>query len=186
MLDESAVHMPSVFLVAIEPVDPSSLPLLAAPVGKAFSRSVEIIPPIDASFAFNFSRNQYSSTSILSTLLEKFDGFDGKVLGVTGGDLFVPVLTYVFGEAQLEGKVAVVSSHRLREEFYGLQADENIFRTRLIKESIHELGHTFGLIHCSNYLCVMHSSTGVEEIDIKTEKFCEDCREKIPSASRQV
>jgi archaemetzincin len=175
--------MSSIILVAIAPANPLYLSFLAEPLGKTYFRSVKVVQsaPLDGSFAFNVSRNQYSSTSILSALLEKFDSFEGKVLGVTEGDLFVPVLTYVFGEAQLEGKTAVVSSHRLHEEFYGLQADENTFKSRLLKEAIHELGHTFGLIHCNNYLCVMHSSTGVEEIDVKTEKLCEDCRRKLLS-----
>ncbi|HQT91630.1 MAG TPA: hypothetical protein PL001_06335 [Candidatus Kryptobacter bacterium] len=101
------------------------------------------------------------------------------MLGVTSGDLFVPVLTYVFGEAQLDGKVAVVSSYRLRDEYYGLAPDAGLLHHRLVKESVHELGHAFGLLHCHNYLCVMHSSTGVEEIDIKTERLCTECRGKI-------
>ena len=45
---------------------------------------------------------------------------DARVLGVTACDLFVPVLTFVFGEAQLDGNCAVVSTARLQEEFYGL------------------------------------------------------------------
>lgn len=176
--------MSSVILVPVWPVDPSHLSVLTDPIRKIFSVPVKILPepPLENPSAFNFSRNQYNSTSILSTLLEKFGGVDGKILGVTGGDLFVPVLTYVFGEAQLEGKAAVVSSHRLHEEFYGLRPDQDLFNIRLVKEAVHELGHTFGLIHCANYLCVMHTSTGVEEIDIKTERLCADCREKLSSA----
>jgi len=177
-----------ILLVPITPADPSSLSTLLEPLSRTFSRSVKVVPPpaLDGSFAFNFSRNQYNSTLILSALLEKSSGWisseggiDAKILGITEGDLFVPVLTYVFGEAQLDGRTAVVSSHRLHEEFYGLQPDRNIFMTRLFKEAIHELGHTFGLIHCSDYLCVMHSSTGVEEIDVKTEKLCESCKARL-------
>ena len=178
--------MPPILLVAITPSDGSIFVPLSQSIGKTFAQQVEVIQSqaLDSSFAFNFSRNQYNSTSILSGLLEKFSDFEGKILGITDGDLFVPVLTYVFGEAQLEGKAAVVSSHRLRDEFYGLQPNENIFKVRLLKESVHELGHTFGLIHCSNYLCVMHSSTGVDEIDVKTEKLCEDCNAKLHLAFR--
>jgi archaemetzincin len=174
-----------ILLAAVTPSDNSVFVSLSESIEKIFAQQVDIIssPPLDGSFAFNSSRNQYNSTSMLSALLDKFTDFDGKILGVTNGDLFVPVLTYVFGEAQLEGKAAVVSAHRLRDEFYGLRPDENIFRARLLKESVHELGHTFGLIHCSNYLCVMHSSTGVEEIDMKTENFCESCKEKLHSVS---
>ena len=176
--------MSSIFLVAVAPSDNSLFPSLSESIGKIFSVRVKIIqsPSLDGSFAFDFSRNQYSSTSILSELLDKLKGYDGKILGVTNGDLFVPVLTYVFGEAQLDGKGAVVSSHRLREEFYGLRPNKEVLQIRLLKEAVHELGHTFGLIHCKNYLCVMHSSTGVEEIDVKTEKFCVECAEKFRSA----
>jgi archaemetzincin len=178
--------MSSILLVAIAPADGLLLPPLVVPLSRTFSQSVEVAqsPPLDGSFAFNYSRNQYGSTPILSALVEKFEGFDGKILGLTEGDLFVPVLTYVFGEAQLDGIAAVVSTHRLREEFYGLRANKDVLQTRLAKEAIHELGHTFGMLHCNNRLCVMHSSTGVEEIDLKTERLCADCKERLLSMGR--
>ncbi len=170
-----------ILIVAIDPVDRSLLAPLAAPLAGTFSTDVEVTraAPLDGSFALNVSRNQYGSTPLISALLEKFEDFRGRILGVTSGDLFVPVLTYVFGEAQLGGKVAVVSSHRLRDEYYGLAPNPELLHLRLLKESIHELGHAFGLLHCRDYLCVMHSSTGVEEIDLKTEKLCADCEAKI-------
>ena len=43
-----------------------------------------------------------------------------RLLGVTERDLFVPVLSFVYGQAQLGGRVAVVSLARLRPEFHGL------------------------------------------------------------------
>lgn len=173
----------SILIVAINPIDTSLLNPLVKPLGASFGRPVEVAKamPLDGSFALNVSRNQYGSTPLISALLEKFEDFNGKILGVTSGDLFVPVLTYVFGEAQLEGKVAVVSSHRLRDEYYGLPANRDLLRLRLVKESVHELGHAFGLLHCNNYLCVMHSSTGVEEIDVKTERLCGACAEQLHS-----
>ncbi len=173
--------MSSILIAAISPVDSSLLTPLVKPLSEAFSRPVEVsrAQTLEGSFAFNVSRNQYGSTPLISALLEKFEDFNGRVLGVTSGDLFVPVLTYVFGEAQLDGKVAVVSSHRLDDQYYGLTENNELLRLRLFKECVHELGHTFGLLHCSNYLCVMHSSTGVEEIDLKTEKFCAECRSRL-------
>jgi archaemetzincin len=171
----------SILIVAINPAERSLLASLSKPLAEIFSCEVEVTRavPLDGSFALNVSRNQYGSTALIAALLERFEDFRGKILGVTSGDLFVPVLTYVFGEAQLDGKVAVVSSHRLRDEYYGLASDAGLLRLRLVKESVHELGHTFGLLHCHNYLCVMHSSTGVEEIDMKTERLCAECRGKI-------
>jgi len=99
-----------------------------------------------------------------------------RLLGVTTVDLYIPILTFVFGEAQLQGNCAVVSSFRLRQEFYGLPTDAGLFRARLLKESIHELGHTFELSHCDDYQCVMAPSHGVEWMDLKTEHLCESCR----------
>ncbi len=173
----------SILIVAISPVDRTLLQPLVKPLTSAFRCRIEVTRAVqlDGSFAFNLSRNQYSSTALITSLLEKFEDFDGRILGVTSGDLFVPVLTYVFGEAQLDGKVAVVSSHRLREELYGLAPDPNLLNLRLVKESIHELGHAFGLLHCNNYLCVMHSSTGAEEIDVKTDRFCSTCSGQLLS-----
>jgi archaemetzincin len=96
-------------------------------------------------------------------------------------DLFIPVLTFVFGEAQLNGSCAVVSTARLKHEFYGLPADDGQFVHRVEKEVIHELGHTLGLYHCRNFECVMRSSTYVEEIDLKKARMCIDCKTKYLS-----
>lgn len=96
-------------------------------------------------------------------------------MGVTSVDLFVPVLTFVFGEAQLDGKAAVVSSFRLRDELYGLPKNPERLKERLTKEAIHELAHTFGLVHCREPECVMHSYTYAEEIDFKSKDFCSAC-----------
>jgi archaemetzincin len=120
-------------------------------------------------------RNQFNSSWILSRLLELAPEQNCKIIGVTEVDLYVPVLTFVFGEAQVEGKVAVVSSYRLRDELYGLPKNPVRLRQRLEKEAIHELGHTFGLIHCRDPKCVMHSYTYAEEIDLKSKDFCSTC-----------
>ncbi len=175
-----------ILIVAIDPADHALLAPLIRPLSGTFGADVDVAKgmSLDGSFALNVSRNQYASTSLITALLERFEDFNGKILGVTSGDLFVPVLTYVFGEAQLDGKVAVVSSHRLRDDFYGLEPDPSLLRLRFLKESVHELGHAFGLLHCHDYLCVMHSSTGVEEIDIKTEKLCTECQTRLASSVR--
>ncbi|HVN49695.1 MAG TPA: archaemetzincin family Zn-dependent metalloprotease [Bacteroidota bacterium] len=176
--------MSSILIVPIRPVDHAELASLAGPLEASFHlpAAIEERNYLDPSFALDSYRSQFNSTAIIVKLLERFPHFDGKILGITAVDLFVPVLTYVFGEAQLDGKAAVVSTFRLREEFFGLDADPKLERTRLLKEAIHELGHTFGLIHCRNYDCVMHSSTSVEEVDLKPTDFCEDCRKQFVHA----
>jgi len=124
-------------------------------------------------------RNQYSSSAIIERLERDLPAADSKVLAVTGLDLYIPVLTFVFGEARLNGRCAVVSSYRLDNKFYGLPDNPMLLQERLLKEAIHELGHTFGLIHCHDPECVMKSSTYVEEIDFKSSRFCDKCLDKV-------
>jgi archaemetzincin len=111
----------------------------------------------------------------LSLLLNSSNDVDGRIVGVTDYDLYVPILTFVFGETQLNGKAAVVSSFRLRPEYYGLRADSDLLESRVKKGAIHEIGHTFGLLLCSGAACVMHSSIYAEEIDFKSDRFCQRC-----------
>jgi len=88
----------------------------------------------------------------------------------------VPMLTFVFGQAQLGGRVAIVSLARLRQEFYGLPADPILVRERAVKEALHEMGHAFGLVHCVDPLCAMSLSTQVEQVDAKLPDVCPSCR----------
>jgi archaemetzincin len=129
---------------------------------------------LEPDFAWEPKRNQYWSTSILKRLLE-VSSPGTHVLGIAGVDLFVPVLTFVFGEAQIGGRAALVSIHRLRNDFYGLPADAEILFERLVKEALHEMGHNFGLKHCADWQCVMTSSHAVERLDLKTDAFCRAC-----------
>lgn len=133
---------------------------------------------LDVAFAFDTLRGQYHSTEILKRLMKLPAVETWRLLGVTEADLFIPVLTFVFGEAQLgpcSGASALVSMHRLRQEFYGMPPDPQLLSERLLKESLHELGHTVGLRHCSYYRCVMSSSHSIENIDLKLAQFCRSC-----------
>jgi archaemetzincin len=135
--------------------------------------------------AFNTSKRQYDSTRILYAVLgyaelaETLPSPDDRVLGVANVDLYVKGLNFVFGEAQCPGKAAVVSLYRLRPEFYGAPRDERLFFERVVKEAVHELGHTLGLKHCADPLCVMHFSLHIGMTDQKKAEFCETCLPKI-------
>lgn len=96
-------------------------------------------------------------------------------LGVTACDLFVPRLNFVFGVADHQRGVAVISLHRLRPEYYGEPPDLPLFRERTIKEAVHELGHVFGLAHCRNPDCIMHFSHTIDDTDRKGPGFCQVC-----------
>ena len=155
---------------------------LCSGLADVFSSRCEILRAEPApARAFNASRQQYSSTEILAGLAGRELGDNARLVAVTASDLYVPVLTFVFGEAQLEGRCAVVSTCRLRQEFYGLPADSSLESRRLLKEAVHELGHTYGMAHCENYECVMAPSHAVEWIDLKGSKFCGACRRSLVS-----
>ncbi len=102
----------------------------------------------DPELAFDASRGQYNSRLLLAQLLHDKPQDTTRILGVTGVDLFIPVLTHVFGEAQLDGPAAVVSAYRLDNQIYGLPPNRDLLLKRLCKEAIHELGHTYHLVHC--------------------------------------
>lgn len=147
---------------------------------RKFTVPCEILPPEpEPRFAFNVTRQQYHSTEILASMLGRATRESWRLLGITHVDLYIPILTFVFGEAQLQGNCALVSAHRLRQEFYGLPSNSEVFRDRLLKEAAHELGHTLTLVHCEDYQCVMSPSHGVEWIDLKTSHFCSACQSVV-------
>lgn len=124
-------------------------------------------------------RNQVNSTWILGRLQGMVpEGID-KLLGMTSYDLFVPVLTYVFGEAVLDGSAAIVSAYRFRDEFYGRHPNQKLLESRLVCESIHEMGHAFGLTHCDQISCVMRPNVMIEQVDAKSSNFCLNCAAKL-------
>jgi archaemetzincin len=135
---------------------------------------------------YDEQRGQYNSTSILHELEhavgDVLHGADGpQIVAITRQDLFIPILTYVFGEAALGGRIAVVSYHRFREELYGLAPNPALVTERLAKVIVHEIGHSLGLVHCTGQECVMHAASYVEELDLKTHSFCSYCRDIITS-----
>jgi len=156
---------------------------VGAQISHALAATVAVLSHrFDPELVFDSSRGQYHSTLLLEHLLAESTGSGARILGIAGVDLFIPILTYVFGEAQLAGRAAVVSTYRLDSARYGLPANHRHLLDRLAKESIHELGHTCGLIHCNQSACVMRSSTYVEDIDLKSAQFCSVCNGRIRAA----
>jgi archaemetzincin len=100
------------------------------------------------------------------------------VLGITDYDLYKTSHQFVFGSASEAQRCAVVSLHRLRSEYYGDQPDENALFQRLLKESVHEIGHALGLRHCYNARCAMYYSNSVFDTDNKHSHFCDACERR--------
>ena len=145
-------------------------------LSKRFSSQFRILDlKLELDNFFSKERGQYFSTQIIAEVMNQTSSINGKIILLTEVDIFVPVLTFIFGEAQLNGKHSIVSVCRLHEEFYSGESNDDLLLQRTIKEVLHELGHNFGLRHCPDWNCVMHSSPGIEEVDIKGDLYCSNC-----------
>jgi len=136
-------------------------------------------------FSFEPRRNQYLSTAILGRVRERPPDPGGKAIGLVDKASFIPSLTFIFGEAELGGRYGIVAVARLRHEFYGGARDPGAFQVRVLKELVHELGHTFGLRHCQDARCVMFSSHHLDDTDHKAADYCPGCRDRFLAARAQ-
>ena len=166
-------------MLAVAPVGPAPddvLEAMVAALGQAFALPAGRVAAIDEpESAFSAARGQWSSTDFLRRLAAHVPAGATRLLGVTERDLFVPVLSFVYGQAQFGGTVAVVSLARLRPEFHGLPPGEAALRRRAATEAVHEVGHTFGLVHCLDRRCPMSLSIDLPDLDGKTPRPCAGC-----------
>jgi archaemetzincin len=172
-------------LLPIGDLDGGLLMDLGPALADAFHMPCEVIPhALDPEVAFHGERQQHHSSELLQYMQHYLTPDSWRMLGVTAVDLYIPILTFVFGEAQMAGPCAVVSAHRLRQEFYGLPSEPDVLRQRLLKEAVHEIGHTLNLTHCEDYTCVMAPSHAVEWIDLKESALCPTCHAQIFDTAR--
>jgi len=172
-------------LITLRPlgeIDQEVLEELKGRLGETFGHPVEIKPQTtELSRAYNSSRKQYLSTTLLSTI--GASGKGGKALGIVDIDLYVPGLNFVFGEADMGSGVAIISLFRLRQERYALPPNKELFLKRAVKEAIHELGHTYGLGHCGDGKCIMYFSNSLTDTDKKQAAFCPKCGQIVEKRS---
>jgi archaemetzincin len=172
--------MNTLLLLPVGTIDSSILLDLRARILDKLDIACEILAfRQDPAPSYHPERQQYHSSEILRRMQGFVRPEDWRMLAIADVDLYIPILKYVFGEAQLGGPCAVVSIHRLQQEFYGLKRDDGLLRERLLKECVHELGHTLELRHCQDYSCVMASAHAVEWIDLREDSFCESCRSRV-------
>lgn len=169
-----------VLLVPIGPVPAELLSWLAEQLARATGQAVAVGEPIPLpQAAYNPHRQQYLGDLLLAALQAGSYPTAGRVLGLTDADCYAPGLNFIFGQATMNGRQAFVALPRLRPSFYGRPEDLNLFRERTLKEAVHELGHTWGLPHCTNPRCVMHFSNTLRDTDVKGADFCTRCRRRL-------
>jgi archaemetzincin len=127
----------------------------------------------------NSVRKQLFFNTLLAKISASTAPLDGLRLAITDFDLYKISHQFVFGDASEEQRIAIVSLHRLRSDFYGEEPDENLLFQRTLKESVHDLGHALGLRHCFNPRCAMYFSNSIYDTDNKLSHFCEGCEKRI-------
>jgi archaemetzincin len=172
-------------LAAAGAVDAEALEVAAASLARHIGVTALRTDPLpEPTFAYDAARRQYSSPALMQAALARVPDGAEKFLVLTEADTFIPMLSFVFGQAQLNGTVAVLSLARLRPEFHGLAGSRKLFLVRVAKEAIHEVGHTYGLTHCLDVRCAMSLSTNLRQLDAKGAAFCRSCAMLIGEAVR--
>ena len=163
-------------LAAAGAVDEETLVFAASSLASALGVVTTLVEPFpEPSYAYDGSRGQHSSTLILLDAVARRPAAAARLLVLTEHDLFIPMLSFVFGQAQVDGPVAVMSLARLRQEFYGLRSNRALLLHRVRKEALHEIAHTYGLTHCSDPSCTLSLSTDIRQLDRKNGDFCASC-----------
>ena len=176
-------------IIVIAPVGDLQTTLLDR-IGRDITRVFDFrtrIEPVlqDVSFAYDANRDQYHSTLILDELASAMPPDSLKILAVVQVDLFIPILTHVYGEAQLGGKSSVISILRLAEGISAMGIGDT-FGDRVAKEAIHELGHTFNLRHCKDANCIMHYCRNEHDVDGKSDQLCRYCRVMLEDEMKRL
>ncbi len=166
-------------MIQVGPISDYSAETLKNQLSGNFRRfEVDTLPPLpDPTEAYDTRRHQFHSTRIL-VLLDRHvqTTAASRLLGLATFDLYVPGMNFVFGEARCPGRVAVISTHRLKPSSL---KPTNLFEERVHKEAVHEIGHMLGLKHCPNVSCVMYFSEHIRATDRKDAAFCDECRSQL-------
>ncbi|MDH7487431.1 MAG: archaemetzincin family Zn-dependent metalloprotease [Anaerolineae bacterium] len=180
------VKLRQIELVPFGEVGKELLNRLCMALQGAFGRPCRVVAGLPLpTWAYHPARRQFRADGFLQAL-RRLDAPDAeRLLGVVDADCYAPGLNFVFGQASVGGREAVIALPRLRQSFYGLPEDEALFQERAVKEAVHELGHTYGLGHCPDPRCVMHFSNSLQDTDIKAATFCRACQEAISARLRQ-
>lgn len=176
----------TIHIIPIGPIDPNFLVALQEGLQTVFNQTVDIQPslPIPES-ALEKERYQYHAEKVIRTLLAAVSTMvDERSLGIINRDLYVPRLNFVFGIAARN--VALISIARLRQGFYNLPDDRALLLRRTLAEAVHELGHTFGLGHCTDPTCTMFFSNSIRDTDRKKADFCPRCRRVLLKQKRTL
>ena len=172
--------MEKISLVPINGIGTDFCERLAPCLEERFLHKFAVEKPLTLSPALaNAARRQYFLNTVFNRMLAANPHRDGVLLGVMGSDLYKTSHSFIFGDASEADRIAVVSTFRLRPEFYSEAADPVVLFDRTVKECVHALGHALGLKHCFNARCAMYYSNTVYDTDGKLTYFCDSCDKRV-------
>ncbi len=153
---------------------------LSDSLGKAFhARITTSTIDFPLTRSYRSSRKQFDASLLIREMLPFGGGGDVDIYLIRE-DIFADRLNFVFGLTK--GRTSILSTHRLDPRFYGetdMRKAAALFKDRLAKEAIHEVGHAIGLPHCDDKKCVMTFSDSIGGVDAKGKELCENCRKAL-------
>ena len=193
-----------IFLQQIGTIDPMILLDLRIELTKYFGNNIISIKSSNEEisldeFEFDTNTMKYNGSEILDGLANHFDKTKFLcIIGIIDADIKSKKRNYVFGITRTKNRLslvddgfldrprlALISLYRLRESFYLRPENKTLFKERLFKITIHEIGHQLGLKKCEND-CIMKCKHTITEVDEKSSQFCEKCNEYLHSLFRHL
>lgn len=127
--------------------------------------------------AFYPARARYKADTLLAFQKTLVNGSISSLVGFTNYDISTSRAGVndwgIFGLGFCPGNACVISSYRLQRN----NAPAKLFSERLIKVTLHEIGHNLGLAHCTyDPNCLMNDAKGtISQVDRERKWLCEKC-----------
>jgi archaemetzincin len=163
-------------VMPIGEVAESDLAFVCDVVEASFGREAVVYEPLPLEESYYYpERGQYGANGFLRYVEANAPRGAYRVVGTTAQDVFAGDLNFLFGMGRCPGKCAVISTYRL--DFYCDKSEQRLIR--LAKLTVHELGHTFGLLHCRQPLCIMKFAEGYATLDFVKLATCTRCERNL-------
>jgi len=133
--------------------------------------------------SYDKERDQYFASFLLEPLRSyAIDNDYYKILGIFPDVMYSKWLNFIFGQAEFgdeeETRASIISSIRLKIDCDFTKDGLSKYYKRVLKEAVHEIGHTLSLDHCDN-TCVMKYSETLSDTDEKPYNYCSRCQELL-------
>lgn len=174
-----------IYIQPLGNIENDKLEIIRDILDRRFNKEVVLLSQKKLPKSFkNKERGQYDAGMLRIWAMENVPKDAYRFITVVEQDIFTGRYNFIFAQAQVPGKVTVISLHRFTSSARRLfPSERKLFETRIEKLFMHELGHNFGLPHCPNGNCVMRYANSMLELDATSAYNCSDCLEKLRQLS---